>query len=211
MLQIARFDCDCDLDSNRESQITSDLRDCDPSQKSSMYWLVVQEFGIAILTAIWTEVQITNRAIWKCDLSFPSQRFGKFLRFGPPRFQITSNLWFGALRSWPILCQSGQVLHSKVLEQLVFGRRLLRSDVEASCRVPNFCLALCGLPKQNLHWINSFQLGEASLLTVGAFLAYGWASLLTLGDKIQGPSWGQQKRRKRKGLFLDARFEANPR
>ena len=62
-------------DSNRESQITSDLRQCDPSQKSSMYWLVVQEIGIAILTAIWTELQITNRAIWKCDLSCSRLRF----------------------------------------------------------------------------------------------------------------------------------------
>ena len=28
-------------DSNRESQITSDLRQCEPSQKSSLFWLVV--------------------------------------------------------------------------------------------------------------------------------------------------------------------------
>ena len=88
-------------DSNRESQITSDLRQCEPSQKIPMFWLVVQEFGIAILTAIWTEVQITNRAIWKCDLSCPRQRFGgTFLRFGLRDFKSLAicDLWFGALR-----------------------------------------------------------------------------------------------------------------
>ena len=63
-------------DSNRESQITSDLTHCEPSQKSSLFWLVVWEIGIAILTAIWTEAQITNRAIWKCDWSRPKKRFG---------------------------------------------------------------------------------------------------------------------------------------
>ena len=63
-------------DSNRESQITSDLKQCEQQQKSPLYWLVVQEFGIAILTAIWTGVQITNRAIWKCDLNRFLQRFG---------------------------------------------------------------------------------------------------------------------------------------
>ena len=81
-------------DSNRESQTTSDLRLCEPSQKSPLLWLVVQEMGVAILTAIWTEAQITNRAIWICDLSCSRQRFG-----GNPcdlgmRFQITSDLRF---------------------------------------------------------------------------------------------------------------------
>ena len=63
-----------------------------------MLWLVVQEFGIAILTAIWTGVQITNRAIWKCDLSCPRQRFGKFLRFGirDVKSLVICDLWFGA-------------------------------------------------------------------------------------------------------------------
>ena len=44
-------------------------------RKSSLFWLVVWEIGIAIRMAIWTEVQITNRAIWKCDLSCSRQRF----------------------------------------------------------------------------------------------------------------------------------------
>ena len=39
-------------DSNRESQITSDLRQCEPSQKNSLSDFVVKEIGIAILTAI---------------------------------------------------------------------------------------------------------------------------------------------------------------
>ena len=76
-------------DSNRESQITSDLRQCEPCQKRPMFWLVVQEFGIAILTAIWTGAQITNRAIRKCDLSCPRQRFwGNFLRWSPWRISF---------------------------------------------------------------------------------------------------------------------------
>ena len=57
-------------------QITRDLGHCEPPQRSSMFWLVVQEIGVAILTAIWTEVQITNRAIWKCDLSCMRQWLG---------------------------------------------------------------------------------------------------------------------------------------
>ena len=82
-------------DSNRESQITSHLRQCEPSQKSSLFWLVVWEIGIAILTAIWTEVQITNRAIWKCDLSWLRLRLGgEILAIWTPRFQITSDLRF---------------------------------------------------------------------------------------------------------------------
>ena len=58
-----------------------------------MWPLSVQEIGIAILTAIWTEVQITYRAIWKCDLSCPR------LRFGLRDFKslVICDLWFGAL------------------------------------------------------------------------------------------------------------------
>ena len=37
--------------------------------------VLYEKIGIAILTVIWTEVQITNRAIWNCDLSCPRQRF----------------------------------------------------------------------------------------------------------------------------------------
>ena len=49
------------------------------------------------------EVQITNRAICKCDLSCPTLRiWGKFLRFGLRDFKSLAicDLWFGALRSY---------------------------------------------------------------------------------------------------------------
>ena len=74
-------------DSNRESQITSDLKHCEPSQKSSLFWLLVQENGIAILTAMWTEAQITNRAIWnpsrKCAINtFWTKPSAGLLRWG---------------------------------------------------------------------------------------------------------------------------------
>ena len=88
-------------DSNRESQITSDLRHCEPSQKSPMFWLVVQEFGIAILMAIWTEVQITNRAIWKCDLSCSRQRFeGNSCDLGSAILNHYSDLRFVIWSTW---------------------------------------------------------------------------------------------------------------
>ena len=59
------------------------LRQCKPSQENPMFWLVVQEFGIAILTAIWTggsnhksrdlkvRFELSKTAIWgknSCDL-----------------------------------------------------------------------------------------------------------------------------------------------
>ena len=69
-------------DSKRKSQITGDLRKCVPSEKTSMYWLVVQEIGVEFKgdlnrgsNHIWTEVLITNRAMWLCDLSCQRQRF----------------------------------------------------------------------------------------------------------------------------------------
>ena len=42
----------------------------------SLAILVVLEIGVAILTAIWIDVQITNRAILICDLNLLPQRFG---------------------------------------------------------------------------------------------------------------------------------------
>ena len=81
-------------DSNRESQITSDLRHCETSQESSLFWLLVQENGIAILTAIWTQAQITiarfESAIW----AVRDSDLGEILAIWVPRFQITSDLRF---------------------------------------------------------------------------------------------------------------------
>ena len=60
-----------------------DLRQCEPSQNSSLYWLAVQEIGVAILTAIWKEVSVTNHPIWICDLEPPkTAMLWKCLRFG---------------------------------------------------------------------------------------------------------------------------------
>ena len=53
-----------------------------------------------MLTAIWTEVQITNRAIWKCDLSCLRQRFGGSSCDLGSAIQITSDLRFVIWSTW---------------------------------------------------------------------------------------------------------------
>ena len=50
MLQITRFDCKCDLKFELWKKNIGNLRNCEPSQKTSMNW----PLGVAARTAIWT-------------------------------------------------------------------------------------------------------------------------------------------------------------
>ena len=67
------------LESNHESKVLSDLRQCWPLQNSSIFWLTRAGISVATQFVIWTDVQITNRAIWFCNLWFPKSDLGEFL------------------------------------------------------------------------------------------------------------------------------------
>ena len=78
-----------------------DWRDCDfairiANHKSLAIWRGPR----CDSAVIWKWAQITNRAIWKCDLSFFFAICGKFLRFGlcDLKSLAVCNLRFGALR-----------------------------------------------------------------------------------------------------------------
>ena len=88
-------------DSNRESQITSDLKHCEPSQKSSLFWLLV--WGKRHCDSNVDSNRGSNHKSRDLKVRFEPLEtpiWGKFLRFGLRDFKSLAicDLWFGALR-----------------------------------------------------------------------------------------------------------------